>query len=283
MTDRHLSELLELSAERVHVGPPPTETMVASARRRQQYRNWALVGVSTAVAAVIVVTFAAFGPDRAAAPAPPQPVASPDVTRPPGTRLVGIGHIAVAVPKQWATNRTYCGTPQKDTVVIDQPVVEACAAPRPTGVDSVTLTQGRPHDGVSASPAQVSGVAVRQAPIACSENFGPGVLCTGSIYVPSENVSIVVASGRRPVVERLLEDVYVMPARIAVPGFMLYSVRAQEKSGQRYVRALRELGLRPDVRLTGDSGWPSGFVSGVSPRVGTMLRPGDTVTVEVSR
>jgi hypothetical protein len=243
-----------------------------------------LVGASTAVAAAIVVTFASFGPDREATPARPQPVASPDVSRPPGTRLVGLGHVAVAVPKQWATNRTHCGTPQKDTVVIDQPVVELCAAPRPRGVDSATIAGGRPHDGVPASPSQISGVTVRRTPTTCTEkNFGPGVLCTGSIYVPSENVSIVVASSRRPVVERLLEDVYVMPARTAVPGFMLYSVRAQEKSGQRYVRALRELGLQPEVRLTGDSGWPSGFVSGVSPGVGTMVRPGETVTVEVSR
>ena len=61
----------------------------------------------------------------AANPGPPAGSPSPIVT-PPGTRLVGVGHAAIAVPEEWGTNKALCGVPQQDTVVIDVAAVEAC-------------------------------------------------------------------------------------------------------------------------------------------------------------
>ena len=56
------------------------------------------------------------------------------------SRLVGLGHAAIAVPDDWGTDATRCGVPMRDTVVIDvekkktrAPIVPLCGAPAPTG------------------------------------------------------------------------------------------------------------------------------------------------------
>lgn len=52
-------------------------------------------------------------------------------------RLVGLGNLAIAVPEEWETNRTRCGTPMSGTVVINVGVVETCATARPEGLESI--------------------------------------------------------------------------------------------------------------------------------------------------
>jgi hypothetical protein len=212
--------------------------------------------------------------------------ASPSSTSfPSRSRLVGVGHVAVAVPAQWATNRVRCGTPRQDTVVIDQSVVEMCLMPRPAGVDSVTLSKGKPYDFHPEQSLEISGVAADVEVTACStQEFGSGVVCSATVYVPSEGVSIHVASStNKQIVDGLLDRIYVLPELVAVPGHLTVNTAAQDRAGERYLRLIHESGLLPRVRYVRDSDWPSGFVAAVSPDPGTMLEAGATVTVELSR
>ena len=138
MTDHDLSELLDRLGERVPVGSPPTgEMLAAGARARRRRTTWLAAGTAAAVACTIGgVTLLGSGSDPSQ-PAPPSFAnGGRDAAR---YRLVGIGHIAVAVPEEWGTNRELCRSPQEDTVIIDVGLWKACNRPYPKNVDSVWL------------------------------------------------------------------------------------------------------------------------------------------------
>lgn len=60
-------------------------------------------------------------------------------------RLVGYGHVAIAVPRGWGTNVSRCGVPRRDTVLIDDPSAAGdCDLPRPRDVESVELDNAPP-------------------------------------------------------------------------------------------------------------------------------------------
>lgn len=91
MTDQNLTDLLEWSASRTHVGPPPLEQMLARARHVRRRRAMLIVtAASAAVVAVVVgtaVTLAPGGaPTHRAGPAgaPVSPSPTPGSTTSPG-------------------------------------------------------------------------------------------------------------------------------------------------------------------------------------------------------
>ncbi len=144
MIDEDVHTLLTDAAERSGGRSPHIAEMVAAAGRVRHRRRAALCVVGAAATAAVLVTAAlpSRPPDRVTAE--PPVTASREAAAPEGTRLVGVGSVAIAVPRSWATNAMQCGTPREDTVVIDVAAVERCLSPRPRDVDSVAITgEGR--------------------------------------------------------------------------------------------------------------------------------------------
>ena len=214
-----------------------------------------------------------------------QPESSPSTHSPPTSmRLVGLGHAAIAVPDDWATNAMRCGTPTRDTVVIDVAIVPACGAPRPKGVESVEVTQGKPRFDFTADETfTVDGLrAQRQATTCGADAFGDSHVCAGVVYIPSLRVSFrAESSTSAEEVGRILRRLRIVPDRVAVPGYQTVAATHQERSGDKYVNVLREAGLKAKVRTRRRPSVLAGFVLGAAPQPGTMLRPGTAVNVTV--
>ena len=282
MTDHDLYDLLERAANAVPVGEPPIAEMIDAVARRRRVRNWGLVVVSSVVAAAVAVVVALVAPVQMSQPdVPPPPASSPQPTPPSGTRLVGIGHVAVAIPDDWATNKVFCGTPLKDTVIIDQNGSLSCLEPWRPGVDAVELEHVRDVD-FDGEPIEISGVVAEVYMTCDDQSLGPSPSCGAVVYVPSEEVRVTVSSDSESVVKRVLQHIYVLPNLVAVPGFWTMNDQEGVRAGVRYVDLLGRLGLRPDDGYVSDTGLPEGYVVNVKPEVGTMLPAGAEVQVTVA-
>lgn len=272
--EQRLADLLERTAARVPVGPAPLLALQAgAARARRRRAGAAVLGSAAAVAAVVAGT--TLLPDRASTtdpaltPAPTSGAADPDVA-PPGTRLVGVGRVAVAVPLDWTVGDTRCGTPQSDTVVVDQAVVETCATTRPDGVESI---QVEPWRGERNLPL---GTPLCRFPLT------GGPVCTQSSVFPEQSVAVTVTAPDRERVEQLLDSVRVLEDSVGVPPLSYVQLRRQDRSGEAYVRLLQEAGLRVEQVVESTDGWPRGFVVSADPAPGTVVPLGSTVRVTVS-
>lgn len=227
------------------------------------------------VAAVVAVVGLLAGGCGGATVGPSEPMSS---------RLVGLGHAAIAVPDDWGTNATRCGVPMRDTVVIDAPIVPLCGAPAPTGVDSVEVTQGEPgFDFTADETVIVDGErAYRHVTTCAADAFGDSRVCSGMVYIPSLRVSFrAESSSSAGEVSRILSRVRILPDRVAVPGYQTVASTHQERSGEKYVDELREAGLKAQIQTRRRPAGLAGFVLGASPQPGTMLRPGTVVQVTV--
>lgn len=288
MTENNLTELLELAASRVQVGPAPVTAMVAQARRMRRRRTVAFGAAIGAAVVAVAGTASAFWPVGESS-TPPSLAASPEADlAPPGMRLVGLGHAAVAVPETWSTNVTRCGVPEEHTVVIDVGVEQACRAPHPANVDSIEVAQGEPRfDFTADETVQINDVQAQRQTTACRpDGFNERVsVCAGAIYIPSMDVSFRAESSTSATeVDRILDRVQIIPDRVGVPGYRVINsdLLDQGKAGQMYIEALRDAGLVPQVRTERASGIDPGYVLDATPGPGTMLQPGDVVTVTVA-
>ena len=283
MTDDKLSELLERAGARVEVGAPPVAALLAAGARRRRRHALATVGAAAAAVVAVVAATTLLPSATPGPPGPRPPVARPTgISTPPGTRLVGLGHAAVAVPLAWGTNRSRCGVPQHDTVVIDEGAVLACAIGRPRGVESVELGQGRARfDFTADRTVSVDGVTAQRQDTTCRRGgIGPGRLCAGTVYLPTLRVWFRAESSTGPrAVDRILQGIRVLPGLVGVPGFQTVNVSAQKGAQASYLRALRAAGLTARVRTQTVHAVDPGYLLGVSPAPGTMLHPGDVVTV----
>lgn len=280
MIESELTELLDRAGERTNVGPPPIEAIHAGATRLRRRRT-----VAVSVASAAAVAAAAGGTALVASPGTsPEdsqlPAASPSMgVMPAGMRLVGLGHVAVAVPEQWGTNQVRCATPQQDTVVIDLGNIPACMAYRPAGVESVQVASGPPPvDFHADETSEVDGVRAERQRTRCTATFGV-TLCRGAVFIPSLGVWFRAESSTAAgEVDRLLERIQIVPDQVGVPEFQTAPIR----DAQKYADALTELGLEPKVRTGKSAGAPPGAILAVSPAPGTMLTPGETVTITVA-
>lgn len=285
MTDHRLSDLLTVAADRVEPAPPPIDAMYGAARKVRRRRRW--VAGSLAVAAVVVVIGTAAAFDNPEKPIPPTPADTPNdpAVPPPGMRLVGLDHAAIAVPDSWGTNETRCGTPQKDTVIINVGGTETCAASRPRNVDSVEISQGPSHfDQVSPERITIDAVDAERQPTACELGASGGpTVCSGAVFVLPFKVWFRAESSTSARVDEILDQIRVVPRRVGIPEYATTFIDAQERSGARYLTQLEGLGFEVQQVTKPKAGLDPGFVLGVSPAVGTMVEPGSTVTVTVSR
>lgn len=273
MTD--LKALLERTAAHTPVGPPPLEALYTGAAKRRRHRAvaWSALSAAATVTA-IVGTALTLNPGRdTTSPAAP-PVA---------TRLVGIGHAAIAVPTTWGTNQFSCTTPTADTVLIDIGVVNLCAMPRPAGVESVQLGRGVPRMFAfqADETLEIDGVPAQRQRTTCEvEGWKHVQVCSGAVWIPSRDVWFwAQSSTAADEVDRILRRIVLVPDRVAVPLFRTYDSEGRAPLADAYVGQLTRLGLKPALRTTKSPNYATGTIHTVSPGAGTMLAPGATVTV----
>lgn len=195
---------------------------------------------------------------------------------PVAMRLVGFGHAAISVPKVWGTNLSRCGTPRKDTVLIDDPSAASdCRRQRPTKVDSVELSSS-PTIGFHADEAlTIDGVRAERQRTDCQE----GGTCWGAVGIPSLQVWFrAESSTSAEEVDRTLTRIEIVKYQVGVPS---YQSQATRPTGAAYAKALEQLGLKAKFLTRTSQSYRVGEIFGVSPRPGTLLTPGATVTVTV--
>lgn len=277
MTD--LPDLLDRTAARTPVGPPPLEALHrgASRRRRRRTVTWSALSAAATVTAIVGTTLT-LNHDRDVTP----PVTSP---APPlvATRLVGIDHAAIAVPTTWGTNQLTCGTPKADTVVIDVGAITYCAMPRPAGIESVQLGRGVPRmfPFHADETIDIDGVPAQRQRTTCSvDGWNHGRVCSGAVWIPSRSVWFSAESSTgADEVDRILQRIVLVPDRVAVPLFRTYDSEGRAPLVDGYVTQLTRLGLKPVLRAIKSPNYATGTIHTVSPGSGTMLAAGATVTV----
>ena len=195
---------------------------------------------------------------------------------PVAMRLVGFGHAAIAVPKIWGTNFSRCGTPRKDTVLIDDPSASFdCRLPRPEKVESVELTSAPPADFRADERLTIDGVEATRQRTACLDDE----VCWGAVGIPSQQVWFhAVSSTGAEEVDRILDRIQILPNQVGLPSYQPLDKRL---TGTAYAKVLAQQGLKTRFLTRTSPRYLAGRISGVSPAPGTMLTPGSTVTVTV--
>ncbi|TKK74319.1 PASTA domain-containing protein [Kribbella jiaozuonensis] len=278
----NLTDLLERTAEQTPVGPPPLDTLYSGAARRRHRRT---AGLVAAVAVVAVIGGSTLLTSRG----PIAPVTSPTpAPAPPAMRMVGFGHAAIAVPADWPTNKSQCGTPKQDTLLIDDPSAALfCGAFRPAGVESVELYYGRPRVDFRADEKfQIGGVPAERQRTTCSVSNYPKAnttTCGSTVSIPSLKVWFRADSSTSAAeVDRMLARIAIVPDRTGVPSFQSLRVDLNGPTGSAYAAVLRQVGLKSQIYTLRSPNYPPGEVLKVSPAPGTMLKPGATVAVVVT-
>nr|WP_238351491.1 PASTA domain-containing protein [Kribbella shirazensis] len=209
----------------------------------------------------------------------PAPPAASAPTAPAATRLVGIGHAAIAVPEQWARNQLGCGTPQKDTVIIDAGPQDLCLVNRPKGVESVQVRSGKPIGFQTDETFQLDGVRAERQRTTCTGD-SPLTVCSGTVYIPSLDVAFQAESSTNAdEVHSILARIMIVPDTVGVPVPLFSEANPAARFGEEYADRLTALGLKPSIQARKSPGSIPGTILAVSPSPGTMLTPGATVTV----
>ncbi len=280
MDAQQLIDRLEERATEIPVGPPPVALMRARARRHRQGRV-AILASAAAVAAIaggLAWQGGGGADDGSRTPNASDAPADPD-TPADGFRYVGIGDVVAAVPQDWATNKTDCGTPQADTVVIDQGVTCLALVPRPADVDSLAIQPT--FDGLDTAGwtrIEVAGQEALRSPVSRQD----GVV-RQTVVVPDRDVSFVAESSSADgasVVADLLDGITLLREHTTVPAFQDLGYDADPAPMvDAYVDRLAELGVAAEVAQRNGRGLDAGTVLGTDPAVGSVVAPGDTVRV----
>lgn len=279
MDEQQLIDRLEAKVVDLPVGPAPIDAMQAAVRRRRSRVSVLAAAAAVAVIAAGTVAWQVAGAD----PKPPvasDPPAEVDVP-PAGHRYVGIGTAVVAVPEDWGTNEATCGTPVEDTVIIDQAVTCLMLVPRPADVDSVTLRPFYEGDDISGwVERDIDGEPALWSPVGVE-----GDITSGSVYIPSQKATFVAESSSadaQVVVNDLLMSIVMLQEHATVPAFESLAYDMDPKPAvETYTQLLEKLGLAVEV-VEKKSPMNQGDVLATDPAVGSVVAPGDTVTVTVS-
>lgn len=256
----------------------PVDELLVAGQARRRRRRTAVAGA--AVAAALVVAAGILGVQGLQGSLPDQMVAEPG--RAAATRLVGIGHVAVAVPASWEENDASCNSPIRDTTYFPWP--QDCIGPHRL-VSSVAITALPPSRSVGGFPnltadGEVQGHQVVASQATCSP--GQGESCRQTFGVPDLrayfSVTIPQDDGNAlDEVRAIRESLTVLPPdQVAVPYLFRPSVKKMRDT-------LLEAGL--SVKIVREPCPPNadcGFgVSGTTPAAGRVVRLGSTVTIVV--
>lgn len=292
MSDEEIGDVLVRLADRYQGPPPPVEGLIAAGSRRRRRRSLgAAVAVAAMVIAIIGMAAVVTGNDKDANT--DRSVRQPIERFPADSRLVGVGHAVIAVPKGWATNKTICGTPLADTVVINVTGVPTCGYGRPPRVSDVNISvrERRPNypDFASADQVDVNGVEAWRSPLDCTNVAGsftrPGTqprhLCQQAMWVPAESALFIATTPRASSTQDLLDTVRVLEDRVAVPQSNLTGHAPGIRA--RFIRSAESLGLVVRITSRRHSGFTHGSIVGISPSTGTVVRVGSTIHLALAR
>ncbi len=214
------------------------------------------------------------------APTDTPPQTQGGLVTPPGTRLVGMGPIAVAVPEHWGTNKVKCGQPLADTVVFEGTGTRACLVPE-RDVSSVhfdRISSWTPSAGEQATTIDLDGV---EATVSGVHRIPPGSrqpsypFLVGRVRIPSHDIEMWVRSTDEQVVRRILDSVQAVPA-----GYVAIPVRSGPYEWT--AAALEHADLNVMHKTVYREGWAPGVLLSSDPPLGSVVPRGSTVTVNVS-
>ncbi|MEJ7775009.1 MAG: hypothetical protein WKF72_09400 [Nocardioidaceae bacterium] len=235
--------------EQHHRGEVDVEPLLARIRtgtagispRRSRTRPALLAGAAAVLvlASVVAVRWWPDQPDaRAALPTLPSfPVA------PPGTRLVGYGDVAVAVPTRWSRGLVGCDDEASGTVILpdsrSQPGVRQCErddAPPIVAFEETNVVRADVL-GVTAPGSIIDGQRVLRTDVYVLRGR-----YEQSLVVPEERLVLRVSAADRATVTRIIESVRSVPR-----GFSVVPICRGEQMSDA-TDLLVEAGLRPVIK-----------------------------------
>ena len=196
------------------------------------------------------------------------------LTAPPGTRLVGLNGVAVAVPASWGINQAVCQTPEANTAIVGLPHGGDCAYVPSRIWSSAAL---EPYDGTywrllkQSRPAP----AIDGLPVARVATHGfrysvparTATLYEGALLFKTENVTVTVRSPNADLVDRILDSAFAIPS-----GYDAVPPDATPQSLARIGMVVSEQ-VRYRPRLV------PGSLLETRPDVGSIVTHGSTVTL----
>ncbi|MEV0288347.1 MULTISPECIES: PASTA domain-containing protein [unclassified Kribbella] len=106
-------------------------------------------------------------------------------------------------------------------------------------------------------------------------------MCSGAVGIPSLQVWFHAESTTSAdEVDRILTRIEIVRNQVGVPS---YQSQVTRPTGVAYAKALEQLGLKTRFLTRTSQNYRAGEIFAVSPRPGTVLAPGATVTVTVVR
>lgn len=264
-------------------GPVPLQAMQRTITRNRRRRRLAAVGASVAAVgavafAVPVITSSGSGDDSPAVAA-----TTDELVVPEGTRLTGVGRIAVAVPEDFGINEVRCNAATANTVIIEPDgaycAPGAPAAPLTSVVEFLPPNSPGPSSGAPLSEVEIDGVtALRSDDCGVSSPGSPDAersFCTAQLTIPGEGSLLVIStqvpqSAAEADIDALIGNVRVLDEHVGVPPV----------SGDldAFTSALEDLGLVPQVS-TGNELDPGQFIR-TTPEPGTIVAVGSSIQVD---
>jgi hypothetical protein len=248
--------------------------------RGRSVKRWGIPALAAAAVALVVVAAAVLLPDRNGES---RGVSNPSSTSPsapqapPGTRLVGMGRLAVAVPESWGTNDEKCGSALSNTVIFEADGVVWCGlAHRPhvsaLHIVSATSPLALPWIYQHLTASELDGLTIERTPTNTGNEGSAGAL-----VARSEGVVMYVTSPDRAVVESVLDSVIVLPAGWAtIPFNPDLPLLPHERV------ALKRVGLNVEITRRDLPGRSAGALIGATPAFGSVVPVGSTVHLVVA-
>lgn len=252
MSPHDPTNTLERLWDGVPVGTSPLDELVRGGKALRRRRRLRAAGGGAALTLAVVAGSAiATGtvPGGDARGRHDEVTAADAPTAPAGQRLVGLGHVAVAVPAGWGTNQLDgCGRPVAATVwfeLEDRALDFGCdlVLHQVPSVTFTTLDTEVGQEAVRATKTSMGDGLVYRGTFACP----PAADCTFSpaeapqyLVVPSENVAIVLSGPERAqgALSRVADSIEVLPDGWTTVPFVEGSYVAE------WASALTEAGLK---------------------------------------
>lgn len=286
MNEQDLTQLLERAAARAPIKALALDEITSEGQslppRRRPILLLGVVAATTLTVLGLVVAQQTFGGgalDDAPLTSPPiSPPERPVV--PAGTRLVGMGQVVVAVPKNWATEIGGCyDLPLQNRVFFPSGENPSCAGKRPPDTSSAQFYDSRSSSvtglvSKAVVPDEVNGVSVLRAP---KRSAGDAGVVEGAMVVPSEHLLIWVDSPDAEVVTDILNSVMSLPeGYVAIPS--------AEGSWEATREAMVRVGLEVSVTRTDAfiNGTRAGDIIHTAPALGSVVEEGSSVTVVIA-
>lgn len=298
LTDDRTRDLLRSAVADLTVSDAPADELVRRGRQtRRRTRVAAVVGGVAAVGLIAVgsAVVADMG-GVANEPAATQPTAPTETPPPstqnglvtsPGTRLVGMGPIAVAVPQSWGANDIRCGTPLSDTVVFSTGARDCLVEQR--DVSSVHFGrigrwEPRTWERNATTAMDLGEIDITRSEIGpYHEGLGEPTypFSVGVVTVPDYDVAMWVVSTDEELIRSVLDSVREIPSGyVAVPvrsaASRTWPYEADAGLDVRQVSVYRE-GVSPGVLLSSDPPLGSIVPRGTRVRL-TVAGPGEPLS-----